>query len=41
MFLHHDNVNAFGVFEGEKAEASGAAGGGVTHHGALANFTKL
>jgi hypothetical protein len=41
MLLHHDNVDAFGVFEGKKAEATGAAGGGVAHHGALANFTKL
>jgi hypothetical protein len=41
MLLHHDNVDTFGVFEGEKAEASGAAGGGVAHHGALADFTKL
>jgi hypothetical protein len=41
VLLHHDCVDALGIFEREEAETSGAAGGRVAHDGALANLAEL
>ena len=41
MFLDHDGVDAFGIFECKETEASRASGRRITHDGAFANLTKL
>jgi hypothetical protein len=41
VLLHHHDVDALGVTEGEKAETSRAAGSRVTHDGAFADFAEL
>ena len=41
VLLDHDNVDRLGVLEGEKAEATRAAGGAVPHDGAFYHLAKL
>ena len=41
MFLDHDGVDAFGVFERKETKASRAAGRRITHNGTFADLTKL
>lgn len=41
VFLDHDSVDSFGVFEREEAEPARSAGGAVPHYSALQNLTKL
>jgi hypothetical protein len=41
VLLHHDDVDALGVTEGEEAETSRATGSRVTHDSAFAHFAEL
>lgn len=41
MLLHHDDVDALWILEGEEAEASRTACGGVSHDSAFADFAEL
>lgn len=41
MFLHHDNINCLGVFEGKEAKPSGSACAIVSHDSTLEHLAKL
>ena len=41
MLLDHDNVDALGILEREKAESSRTSGSSIAHDGAFTNFTEL
>lgn len=41
VLLNHDDVNRFGVLEGEEAEAAGSTGSAISHDRAFYHFAKL
>jgi hypothetical protein len=41
VLLDHDGVDSLGVFEGEEAKSTRAAGSTVTHHGAFQHLTEF
>ena len=41
VFLYHDSVDTFGIFEGEEAESSRSTGLSFTHDSALCDFSEL
>jgi hypothetical protein len=41
VLLDHDNVDRFGVLEGEEAKATRAAGGAISHDSAFHHLTEL
>lgn len=41
MLLHHDDVDAFGVFKGKKPETTGSTGSAIPHDSAFCHLAEL
>lgn len=41
VFLDHDDVDSFGVLEGQESKSSRSAGATVSHYSTLDDFAKL